>query len=169
MRAVRSGAHPGHSPTERPDPRPTPPPSPTDRRRRSDLSEGAVSRTDRPSPARTLLRGAGAAPAALVGVLLTAGPALADHNPIAPQEGADEHAGIPIGLTLLLYGLLPLVMLVVVGALAYLPGGGRSARYRPTRGWSAAPVWFAGPADPVAAVETAQPRPAERGGASGDW
>ncbi len=129
-----------------------------------------MSRTVRPSPARAVLRGPAVVSAALVGVVLVAGPALANHNPLAPQEGADEHAGLSVGRSLLLYALLPLVILLVVAVIAWLPGVRRtSARYRPTRGWSAAPVWFAGPADPVAAVETAQPGPAERGGASGDW
>ena len=107
--------------------------------------------------------------AALLGALLSAGPALADHNPLAPLEGADEHTSMSIGQALLLYAVLPLVLLVVLSAVVWLPGAVRSGRYRPQRGWNAAPVWFAGPADPVAAVETATVGAEARGGASGDW
>ena len=49
------------------------------------------------------------------------------------------------------------------------PGMIHSSRYRPTRGWSAAPLWFGGPADPAAAVESAQTGDLVRGGASGSW
>ena len=68
-----------------------------------------------------------------------------------------------------LYGVVPLVILLLVAALAWLPGVVRSSRYRPARGWSSAPVWFGGPADPAAAVESAQPGDQVRGGASGSW
>lgn len=108
--------------------------------------------------------------AALLGLVLGAAPALADHNPLAPQEGADEHSSMSIGTALLLFGVLPIVLLVVLSAVVWLPGAVRSGgRYRPQRGWDAAPVWFGGPADPVAAVETATVSGAPRGGASGDW
>ena len=108
---------------------------------------------------------------AVTTVVLTAAPAWADHNPLAPQEGADEHAGITIGAALLLYGLLPLVLLLVTAAVVWLPGvvRGASRRYRPGAGWDASPVWFAGPGDPVAAVEAAPALPQARGGAGGDW
>lgn len=122
------------------------------------------------STARLSAARAGAVlPVLLLSVLLSAGPALATRNPLAPQEGADRGAGIGVGTSLLLYGVLPLVILVAVAAVAWLPGMARSRKYRPNRGWSAAPVWFAGPADPVAAVETAQVGSSVRGGASGDW
>ncbi len=109
------------------------------------------------------------AAAALLGVVLGAGPALADHNPLAPQEGADEHASLAVQSALALFVLVPLLLLLAVGMIVWLPGAVRSGRYRPQRGWSAAPVWFAGPADPVAAVEAAAVRDAARGGARGDW
>ncbi|MCW2606242.1 MAG: hypothetical protein JWO60_935 [Frankiales bacterium] len=107
--------------------------------------------------------------AALLGLVLSAAPALADHNPLAPQEGADEHTSMTIQTALLLFGLVPLLLLLVIGGIVWLPGAVRSGRYRPQRGWSAAPVWFAGPADPVAAVEVAAVRDEARGGARGDW
>lgn len=123
--------------------------------------EGAVSST-----VHRVLTASGAA---LLGVVLLAGPALADHNPLAPQEGADEHTSMSIGQAVLLFGVLPLVLLLVLSLVVWLPGAVRSGRYRPQRGWNAAPVWFAGPADPVAAVETASVGGDKRGGASGDW
>ncbi len=57
----------------------------------------------------------------------------------------------------------------MIAALVWLPGVVRGNRYRPNRGWSAAPVWFAGPEDPVAAVEKAHSGGAGKGGASGSW
>ena len=71
--------------------------------------------------------------------------------------------------TVLIYGLTPLAILLVVAALVWLPGMVRSSRYRPARGWSAPPLWFGGPADPAAAVESASTGDVVRGGASGSW
>jgi hypothetical protein len=71
--------------------------------------------------------------------------------------------------TVLIYGLTPLVILLVIAALVWLPGMVRSSRYRPSRGWTAAPLWFGGPADPAAAVESASTGDLVRGGASGSW
>lgn len=106
--------------------------------------------------------------AAVVGLVLAAAPALAD-NPLAPQEGADQGSGMSTGAALLLFVVLPVAILLLLSAVVWLPGAVRSGRYRPQRGWTAAPVWFAGPADPVAAVETAHVGTTARGGASGDW
>ena len=100
--------------------------------------------------------------------LLGASPALAV-NEVGRQEGADLSSGMPAGLAVLLFVLVPLLILLGVAALVLLPGMAKQDRYRPSKGWSARPMWFAGPPDPVAAVETADPRGADRGGASGDW
>ena len=95
-------------------------------------------------------------------------PAATNHlgfeNGVAPESG-----GLTTLQTVLLYGVAPLVLLLVVAALVWLPGMVRSSRYRPTRGWNAAPLWFGGPADPAAAVESAQTGDLVRGGASGSW
>ena len=95
-------------------------------------------------------------------------PAATNHlgfeNGVAPESG-----GLTTLQAVLLYGVGPLVLLLLVAAAAWLPGMIRSSRYRPTRGWNAAPLWFGGPADPAAAVETAQPGDLVRGGASGSW
>ena len=77
------------------------------------------------------------------------------------------------GLTTLqalgLFSLVPLAILLGVAALVWLPGMVRGNRYRPNKGWDAAPLWFGGPADPAAAVEGAQTGDVVRGGASGSW
>ncbi len=95
-------------------------------------------------------------------------PAATNHlgfeNGVAP-----ESEGLTTLQAVLLYGLGPLVILLLVAAAAWLPGMIRSSRYRPARGWNAAPMWFGGPADPAAAVDTAQPGDLVRGGASGNW
>ena len=95
-------------------------------------------------------------------------PAATNHlgfeNGVSPESG-----GLTTLQAVLLYGIAPLVILLLVAAAAWLPGMIRSSRYRPARGWSAAPLWFGGPADPAAAVETAQPGDLVRGGASGSW
>ena len=106
---------------------------------------------------------------ALLTVVLTASPALAVNDELGPREGADLDSGLSVGMSILLFVVLPTVILLVTAALVWLPGMVKADRYRPQRGWSAAPVWFAGPPDPVAAVETAQPGGVTRGGASGNW
>lgn len=106
---------------------------------------------------------------ALTAMLLTAGPALADRNPIGPSEGADPGSGLSAAATIGLYVLLPLAILAGVSALVWLPGVLRGARYRPAMGWSAAPVWFAGPPDPVQAVGATSSVEDGRGGGSGSW
>ena len=105
----------------------------------------------------------------LLTVLLTASPALAANDDLAPLEGADLSAEISYSQAFLLFVVLPAVILFAIAALVWLPGMIKADRYRPQRGWSAAPVWFAGPPDPVAAVETAEAVQTGKGGASGSW
>ncbi|MCW2714633.1 MAG: hypothetical protein JWN88_1680 [Frankiales bacterium] len=83
---------------------------------------------------------------------------------VAPRE-----QGLTTLEALGLYVLAPLTILLVVAALVWLPGVAKGARYRPARGWNAAPLWFGGPPDPAAAVESADPAGIVRGGASGNW
>ena len=106
---------------------------------------------------------------ALLTVVLTASPALAVNDELGPREGADLDSGLSTGATVLLFVVLPIVLMLLTAALVWLPGMVKADRYRPQRGWSAAPVWFAGPPDPVAAVETAESGGVTRGGASGSW
>ncbi len=114
-------------------------------------------------------RAASTASGALLIVLLTAGPVLAANTDLGPREGADIGSGLSLGATLLLFVLVPAAIMFGIAALVWLPGVIKADRYRPQRGWGAAPLWFAGPPDPVAAVETADPRDGGRGGASGSW
>lgn len=96
------------------------------------------------------------------------------------DEAQTNHLGFPDGvapveegLTFLegvgIYVLAPLTVLLLVAALAWLPTMLRTSRYRPGRGWKASPLWFGGPPDPAAAVESAETGDLVRGGASGDW
>jgi hypothetical protein len=104
----------------------------------------------------------------LVTTLLTAAPALAG-NPIGPSEGADPGHALGLGKALLVYVGTPVGAFLVLGACAYLPGVVKAHRYRPAQGWSADPVWFAGPVDPEAAIAGAELGDVTRGGASGSW
>ena len=90
-------------------------------------------------------------------------------NPLGYEDGVAPVEGISFIEGLGLYVLAPLAILLLIFALVWLPGVVRSSRYRPGRGWTAAPLWFGGPPDPVAAVENAETGDVVRGGASGDW
>lgn len=107
--------------------------------------------------------------AGVVTTLLTIAPAFAATDPLGPSEGADPGKALGPGLAALLFVGVPLGAILVVAAMTWLPGALRAHRYRPAEGWSADPVWFAGPVDPDAAIAGAQPGDVVRGGASGSW
>ncbi len=90
-------------------------------------------------------------------------------NQLGYEDGVAPVEGLTLVEGLALYVLAPLAILLLIFALAWLPGVIRSSRYRPGRGWTAAPLWFGGPPDPAAAVEHADTGDLVRGGASGDW
>ena len=91
-------------------------------------------------------------------------------DPRGARHGAQPGEDLTVFEAVMLYAIIPAVILLVIAALAWLPGVMRSSRYRPQRGWNAAPVWFSGPPDPAAAVEHAQvDEDVKRGGASGSW
>lgn len=90
-------------------------------------------------------------------------------NPRGAPHGADPGQGLSTFEAVLYFAVVPAVVLVLIGLAAWLPGVVRGSRYRPGRGWDAPPVWFAGPTDPAAAVETAEVGEQNRGGASGSW
>ena len=113
-------------------------------------------------------RRAGTVLAALGTVLLTAGPAFAD-NPTGKYDGEDPGKSLSPGALILVFVLLPLGVALVVGLTVWLPGATRNHRYRPAKGWTAPPVWFGGPPEPVAAVQGAEVGEMQRGGASGGW
>lgn len=95
-------------------------------------------------------------------------PAFAD-DPVGRKEGADPGHGLGPVATILLFVVLPLTVAVLIATVVWLPGALNANRYRPTKGWTAPPVWFAGPPVPVAAVQSAERGDVVRGGASGSW
>jgi hypothetical protein len=116
-----------------------------------------------------LSRSAAAAASAVATVVLTAGPALADRNPVGPSEGADPGSGLSAAATIALFLLVPLAIVGTIAAFVLLPGLVRGTRYRPQMGWDVPPVWFAGPIDPVKALSDVTVGTAVRGGSSGSW
>lgn len=117
--------------------------------------------------ARALLRAGSAVALSAVALLLLAGPALAEH--VGSSEGEEPGPRLSTLASIALFVLLPALILAVVGALAWLPNVRGGPRYRPQRGWSAAPVWFAGPSEPAQALTQGQPVAENRGGAHGTW
>lgn len=107
--------------------------------------------------------------ATLLTALLTAGPAYAADYPIGPSEGEDRGPSLGTLTTLALYVGLPLLSAGLIFAITWLPGALSANRYRPAKGWGAEPVWFAGPPEPVAAVQSAEVGDVVRGGARGSW
>jgi hypothetical protein len=95
-------------------------------------------------------------------------------EPMPDFLGYPEGAG-PVGDPLStieavgLFLVAPLTIVLLIAALVWLPGMVKGNRYRPAHGWSASPLWFGGPPDPAAAVESAQVGDLVRGGASGSW
>ena len=114
----------------------------------------------------------GALVLATTGALTACGggdPAATNHLGFEDGVAPAAENGLTTMQAVLLYGVAPLAILLLVAALVWLPGMIRSSRYRPARGWNAAPLWFGGPADPAAAVESARTGDLVRGGASGNW
>ena len=114
-------------------------------------------------------RRAQAVAAGVLTLLLTA----CANDPSAYPHGNLEESETDGSLlrTLAIYVLLPALILGVLAAGSWVTSRGMATRrYRPQEGWSAAPVWFAGPSgDAVAAVEQAQPGDVTRGGTGGNW
>lgn len=117
---------------------------------------------------RTVRAAAAAVVLACWTLLLTAGPALAD-DPLGPREGAEPEPPLDPVVVALLYVVLPVGLFLLVAALVWLPGAVKANRYRPNRPWLAAPVWFAGPADPHGALASASAGDDARGGSGGSW
>jgi len=130
---------------------------------------GHVGPVDREDEVNRFRRAGAAALSATTVVLLTAGPAWADRNPLGPSEGADPGQGLSAAATIALFVLVPAVIMGAIAGLVWLPGMLRGTRYRPAMGWDAAPVWFAGPLDPVTAVANVSVGDQGRGGSSGSW
>ena len=90
-------------------------------------------------------------------------------NSLGYEDGVAPAPSLSFLESLVLYVIAPAAILLLIAAVVWLPGMVRSSRYRPGRGWTAAPLWFGGPPDPAAAVESAVVGDVVRGGASGDW
>lgn len=116
---------------------------------------------------RVLTRAVAVGLTGLTTALLTTASAFAD-DPVGRKEGADP-SGLSPGATILLYVVIPLTVVALIAAMVLLPSAMKANRYRPNKAWTASPVWFAGPADPVAAVQSAEVGDVVRGGASGSW
>lgn len=108
-----------------------------------------------------------AAVAVLTTLLLTACANERDAYPHG-EQGASSTDGSLLR-TLALYVGAPLLVAGIIAALAWLPGMVRGTRYRPQYGWSAEPVWFAGPTDPEPALAQASTGDVVRGGSGGSW
>jgi hypothetical protein len=111
--------------------------------------------------ARRLLSAGGAA---LAFVVVLAAPALA-----AKDDGEVHGKSLGTGLTIVIFVLIPLGAGLAIAFFAALPSMLRRPRYRPGRPWKHDPLWFSGPDDPDAALQSARPGATARGGASAEW
>lgn len=80
--------------------------------------------------------------------------------------------------TVLVFVVIPAVLFAALALPALSSGGARGARYRPGRGWSHEPVWYAphpealtrpSPARRALGRGGADAAPTAKGGASGTW
>ena len=111
-----------------------------------------------------------AAAAVLTTLLLAACANDPANFPLGEQAGESSSTDGSVLRTVAVYLLIPLFVGGLIAAAAWLPGMARGSRYRPQYGWTAAPVWFAGPSgDPVAAVGEAQTGDGTKGGSGGSW
>jgi hypothetical protein len=112
---------------------------------------------------RTARRLLTAGAAALTAVVVLATPAL------ALDDGEVHGKGLGLGMTIVVFVLIPLGAFLVIAFFSALPSMLSRPRYRPGRPWKHDPVWFAGPDDPDAALKSARPGSTARGGASAEW
>jgi hypothetical protein len=112
---------------------------------------------------RTVWRLLIAGSAALASVVVFAGPAL------ALDDGERHGKSLGTGMTLVIFVLIPLGSSLVIAFFAALPSMLKRPRYRPGRPWKHDPLWFSGPDDPDAALQSARPGATARGGASAEW
>jgi hypothetical protein len=92
-----------------------------------------------------------------------------DQSRYPHQLNADYAESTSTARAVLLYVVAPLLIALLVSLPTIIASSRRRSRYRPQEGWDAEPVWFAGPDDPVTAVEQAQTGDVVRGGAGGSW
>lgn len=113
-------------------------------------------------PARCVARTAGVA-------LLSVPLLLATALPAAAQADGEVPDPLPLLPSLLIFGGIPILIMLLVGLLVFGPSALRKPRYRPTQGWEHDPVWYGGPEDAEAAVQSAEPKQPGRGGSSATW
>ena len=104
-----------------------------------------------------------AASATMSGLVLLAAPAL------ALDDGEVHGESLGTGMTIVRFVLIPLGAFLVIAFFSALPSMLRRPRYRPGRPWKHDPLWFSGPDDPDAALQSARPGATGRGGASAEW
>ena len=112
---------------------------------------------------RTVRRLLAAVSATMTSLVLLAGPAL------AIDDGEVQGKGQSTGMTIVTFVLIPLGAFLVIAFFSSLPSMLRRPRYRPGRPWKHDPLWFSGPDDPDAALQSARPGATARGGASAEW
>jgi hypothetical protein len=98
-----------------------------------------------------------------------AAPVLAMVTPAAAADGGSSGDSLGVGMTILLYVVIPVGAFLVIAFFSALPSMLRRPRYRPGRPWKHEPLWFAGPDDPDEALTKARPGATARGGASAEW
>ena len=84
-------------------------------------------------------------------------------------EDGETPDPLPVGQTVLIFVVLPIVISLVILFLTYLPGWFRAPRYRPTRVWDHDPLWFGGPKDAADAIAHDTQIVVQGGGASAGW
>jgi hypothetical protein len=116
---------------------------------------------------RTLARVAAVTVGALLPMLVAAGPALAS---VKPDDGEVPGSSLGLGMTILLFVVVPIGAFLLIAGLALLPSALNKPRYRPGKSWDHEPVWIGGPAaDPQQAISATGYQPTAQGGASAEW
>ncbi len=85
------------------------------------------------------------------------------------KEAGQNYPSLGVGMTILLFVIVPLAIFGTIALLAALPSLLKRPRYRPGRPWDHDPLWFAGPDNPEQAISRARPGATGKGGASAEW
>jgi hypothetical protein len=115
---------------------------------------------------RTVARVAAVAAGALLPVLVASGPAMAG---VKPDDGEIPGPSLGLGMTILLFVVIPIGAFLVIGGLALLPSALNKPRYRPGKPWDHEAVWIGGPAEGQQALSATGYQPTAQGGASAEW
>jgi hypothetical protein len=115
---------------------------------------------------RTVARVAAVTAGALVPILVSAGPAMAG---LKPNDGEVPGPSLGLGMTILLFVVIPIGAFLVIGGLALLPSALNKPRYRPGKPWDHEAVWIGGPAEGQPELSATGYQPTAQGGASAEW